>query len=78
MMREQLSNQPHYDFGLPAIIHFLKHIRNIKGKSVVSSAVEVIFSKILKILFFVFLQILQNALSEFYFTLLVIKSLKFY
>lgn len=77
MMREQLSNQPHYDFGLPAIIHFLKHIRNIKGKSVVSSAVEVIFSKVLKILFF-FFQILQNALSEFYFTLLVIKSLKFY
>lgn len=65
MMREQLSNQPHYDFGLPAIINFLKHIHNIKGKSVVSSAVEVIF-------------IVQNALSEFYFALLVIKSLIFY
>lgn len=52
MMREQLSNQPHYDFGLPAIINFLKHIHNIKGTSVASSAVEVIFRKILKMIFF--------------------------
>lgn len=51
MMREQLSNQPHYDFGLPAIINFLNHILNIKRTSVASTAVEVSFSKILKTIF---------------------------
>lgn len=51
MMREQLSNQPHYDFGLPAVINFLKHILNIKRTSVASTAVEVSFSKILKTIF---------------------------
>lgn len=48
MMREQLSNQPHYNFGLHAVINFLKHLRSIKETSVTLSTIEVIFIKIFK------------------------------